>query len=183
LNWPLYIHLVNTLSPSVNFLHVCVTTTYHLLHQYMYALLMKYRLEWYCLHCDGSRFRRDFKLVPNCEEIKNESLDPLYCLEVIWKSLREARVSSYHVIEEELEGRMKVKGRKGIRRKQLLYDSKKRIGYWKLKVDALDCILRKTRFGREYGLVEDWLEDEWIISCICVVIIQNLYIFTMLKYQ
>jgi hypothetical protein len=54
-----------------------------------------------------------------------------------------------------LEGRMKVTGRKGIRRKQLLYDSRKRMGYWKLKVEALDRIQRKTCFGREYGPVED----------------------------
>jgi len=180
LNWPLYIHLVNILPPSVNFLHVCVTTAYHLLQQYMYALLMKYRLEWYRLHCDGPCLWRDFKLVPNCGEIKNGSLDPFYCLEVIRKSLREVRIFSYRVIEEELEGRMKVKGRKGIRCKQLLYDSRERIGYWKLKVETLDCILRKTRFGRKYGHAEDWLENEWIISCIFVLMIENLYIFTML---
>jgi hypothetical protein len=58
--------------------------------------------------------------VPNSEKRKNGSLDPLYCLEVIRNSLRESRFFSYHVVEKELEGRMKVTGRKGIRRKQLL---------------------------------------------------------------
>ena len=166
MNWPLYNDLVNTLPHSVNFLHVCVTTTYHLLQQYTYALLMKYRLEWYRLRCDGPRLRRDFKLVPNCEEIKNGSLDPFYCLQVIWNALREARIFNYHVIEEDLEGRMKVTGRKEIRSKQLLYDSRKRMEYWKLKVEALDCILRKTHFRREYGPLKDWRENEWILgSC------------------
>jgi hypothetical protein len=50
---------------------------------------------------------------------------------------------------------MKVTGREGIRRKQLLYDSRKIMGYSEFKVEALDCILRRTRFGRGYGLVED----------------------------
>jgi hypothetical protein len=40
------------------------------------------------------------------------------------------------------------------------------MGYSEFKVEALDCILRRTRFGRGYGLVEDWLENEWTIYCI-----------------
>ena len=41
-------------------------------------------------------------------------------------------------------------GRKGGRRKQPLNDIK---GYWKLKEEALDGILWRTRFGRGCGPV------------------------------
>jgi hypothetical protein len=41
----------------------------------------------------------------------------------------------------------------GRRRKQLLKDLKKRRGYWKLKEEALDCTVWRTRFGRGYGPV------------------------------
>jgi hypothetical protein len=40
-------------------------------------------------------------------------------------------------------------GRRGRRRKQLLYDLKEKRRYWKLKEEALDG----TRFGRGYGPV------------------------------
>jgi hypothetical protein len=38
-----------------------------------------------------------------------------------------------HVIERMIEGRMEMKGRRGIRSKKLLDDLKEKRGYWKLK--------------------------------------------------
>jgi hypothetical protein len=58
-----------------------------------------------------------------------------------------------HVIEGKLEGRIEMTGRRGRRRKQLLYDLKEKRRYWKLKEEALDHILWRTRFGRGYGPV------------------------------
>jgi hypothetical protein len=55
-----------------------------------------------------------------------------------------------HVIERKLEGRVEMMGRRGIRRKQLLDDLKKKRRYWKLKEEALDCTLWRTHFGRGY---------------------------------
>ena len=40
-------------------------------------------------------------------------------------------------------------GRRGGRRKQLLDGIKEKRGYWKLKEEALDRILWRTRFGRD----------------------------------
>jgi hypothetical protein len=57
-------------------------------------------------------------------------------------------------IEGKVEGRIEVTGRRGIRRKQLLGDLKEMRRYWKLKEEALDRILWRTRFGRGYGPVE-----------------------------
>jgi hypothetical protein len=58
-----------------------------------------------------------------------------------------------HVIEGTLEGRIGMTGRRGRRRKQLLDDLKENIRYCKLKEEALDRILWRTRFGRGYGPV------------------------------
>jgi hypothetical protein len=58
-----------------------------------------------------------------------------------------------HVIEGKLEGRMEMTGRRGRRRKQLLDDLKAKRKYWKLKEEALDRTLWRTRFGRGYGPV------------------------------
>jgi hypothetical protein len=58
-----------------------------------------------------------------------------------------------HVIEGKLEGRIEMKGRRGIRRKQLLNGLKEKRRYWKLKEEALDRTLWRTRFGRGYGPV------------------------------
>jgi hypothetical protein len=46
-----------------------------------------------------------------------------------------------------------VKGRRGIRHKQLLDDLKKKRGYWKFKEVALTLILYRTYFRRGYGRV------------------------------
>jgi hypothetical protein len=58
-----------------------------------------------------------------------------------------------HLIEGKLEGRIEMTGRRGRRRKQLLDDLKEKGRYWKLKEEALDCTLWRTRFGRGYGPV------------------------------
>jgi hypothetical protein len=54
------------------------------------------------------------------------------------------------VIEGTLEGRIEMTGRRGIRLKQVLDDLKEKRGYWKLKEEALDRTLRRTRFGKGY---------------------------------
>jgi hypothetical protein len=41
--------------------------------------------------------------------------------------------------------------RGGRRREQLLDDLKEKTGYWKLKEEALDRTLWRTRFGEDYG--------------------------------
>jgi hypothetical protein len=57
------------------------------------------------------------------------------------------------VIEGKLEGRIEMTGRRGRRRKQQLDDLKEKRRYWKLKEEALDRTLWRTRFGRVYGPV------------------------------
>ena len=44
-------------------------------------------------------------------------------------------------------------GRGGRRRKQLFGDVKEKRGYWKLKEEALDRTLWRTRFGRGYRAI------------------------------
>jgi hypothetical protein len=57
------------------------------------------------------------------------------------------------VIEGKLEGRTEVAGRRRRRRKQLLDDLKEKRRYWKMKEEALDRTVWRTRFGRGYGPV------------------------------
>jgi hypothetical protein len=58
-----------------------------------------------------------------------------------------------HVIEGKLEEQTEMTGRRGSRRKQLQDDLKEKRRYWKLKEEALDRTLWRTRFGRGYGPV------------------------------
>jgi hypothetical protein len=58
-----------------------------------------------------------------------------------------------HVIEGKIEERVEVMVRRGRRCKQVLGDLRKKRGYWKLKEDALDHTLWRTRFRRGYGPV------------------------------
>jgi hypothetical protein len=58
-----------------------------------------------------------------------------------------------HVIEGKLERRIETTGRRGRTRKQLLDDLKEQKRYWKLKEEALDRTLWRTRFGGGYGPV------------------------------
>jgi hypothetical protein len=57
------------------------------------------------------------------------------------------------VIDGKIEGRIYMTGRRGKSRKQLLDDLMERKRHWKLKEEALDRSLWKTRFGRGYGPV------------------------------
>jgi len=57
------------------------------------------------------------------------------------------------VIEGKIEGRIEVTGRRGRRHKQLLDKRKEKGGYCKLKEEALDLTLWRTRFGRSCGPV------------------------------
>jgi uncharacterized membrane protein YgaE (UPF0421/DUF939 family) len=58
-----------------------------------------------------------------------------------------------HVIEGKIEGRIEMTGKRGRRRKQLLDDLMEKRRYCKLKEEALDRILWRTRFGRGCGLL------------------------------
>jgi hypothetical protein len=58
-----------------------------------------------------------------------------------------------NIIEEKIEGRIKVRVRRGRKRKQLLEDLKQTGRYGKLKEEALDLTLWRTHFGRGYGPV------------------------------
>jgi hypothetical protein len=55
-----------------------------------------------------------------------------------------------HVIKGKLEGMIEMIGRRGRRRKQLLDELKEKRRYWKLKEEALDRTMWRTRFGRGY---------------------------------
>jgi len=55
-----------------------------------------------------------------------------------------------HVIEGKTEGRIEVTGRRGRRRLQLLDDLEETRGYWKLKEEPLDRLLRRTGFGKGF---------------------------------
>ena len=54
-------------------------------------------------------------------------------------------------IEEKIDGRIQVAGRRGRRSKQLLEELKEMSGYWKLKEEALDRAVWRTGFGRGCG--------------------------------
>ena len=56
-----------------------------------------------------------------------------------------------HIIEGKIEGKMEVKGRRGIRCKQLLDDLEEKRRYF--KEEALNRTVLKTRFVRIYGPV------------------------------
>jgi hypothetical protein len=58
-----------------------------------------------------------------------------------------------HAIEQKIEGKIEVRGRRGRRRKRLLDELKEMRRYWKLKEEALDRTVWRTRFGRGCGHV------------------------------
>jgi hypothetical protein len=59
-----------------------------------------------------------------------------------------------HIIDRKIEERTDVTGRLRRRHKQLLDDLKEMTGYRKLKEKALDRILWRTLFGRDYRPVK-----------------------------
>ena len=65
-----------------------------------------------------------------------------------------------HVVEGNTAGNIKVTGRGGNRSKQLLFDLEEKRGYRRLKEEALDRTLGRTRFGRGCGRVVR-LQNEW----------------------
>ena len=71
-----------------------------------------------------------------------------------------------HVIKGKTERRKEVTGRRARRGKQLLDELKKKIGYWKLRQEALDRTRWRTRFGKGYGPVisqpMEWV-NEWLV--------------------
>ena len=79
-----------------------------------------------------------------------------------------------HVIEEKLEGRIEMTGRRGRRRNQLLDDLKEKRRYWKLKEESLDRTQWGTRFGRGYGpVVRQTIE--WMLCGDLVVFVLHCY--------
>jgi len=52
-----------------------------------------------------------------------------------------------HAIEQKIDGSIEARGRRGIRCKQLLDELKEMQGCWKLKAEAQDRTLWRTRFG------------------------------------
>jgi len=58
-----------------------------------------------------------------------------------------------HIIEGQVEGRIEVMRRLGRRPKQLLGDLMEKREYFKLKAEALDHSLQRTRIRRGYGPV------------------------------
>jgi hypothetical protein len=61
-----------------------------------------------------------------------------------------------YVIEGKVGGRIGLTGRRGRRRKKLQDDLNRRIGYWKMKEEAVDRTRRRPGFGRGYGPVVGW---------------------------
>jgi hypothetical protein len=74
-----------------------------------------------------------------------------------------------YVIEGKIEGRLEVRRRRGRRRKQLLDDLKEKRGYWKLKEEALDRTVWRTRFGtcQWANRKTDYRMNEWMNERMC----------------
>jgi hypothetical protein len=67
-----------------------------------------------------------------------------------------------HITEGKIKGGIEVTGRQGRRREELLDDLKETTGSWKLKGEALDGSLWRTRFGRGCGPVLRQI-TEWMV--------------------
>jgi hypothetical protein len=82
-----------------------------------------------------------------------------------------------HVIEGKLEGRIEMTGRRGRRRKQLLDDLREKWRYWKLKEEALDRTVWRTRFGSGYrpGVRQTagWMDTRLRHQSTCFLLRQN----------
>jgi len=65
-----------------------------------------------------------------------------------------------HVIEGKIKGGIEVTGRRGRRRRKLLYDFKERRRYSYLKEEALDRTMWTARFGRGFGPVVRLLHEK-----------------------
>jgi hypothetical protein len=67
------------------------------------------------------------------------------------------------VIEEKLEGRIEMTGRRGRRRKQLLDDLKEKRRYCKFKEEALDRTCGELALEEAMDLSYDRLQNEYIM--------------------
>jgi hypothetical protein len=65
-----------------------------------------------------------------------------------------------HVFEGEIDGRIEVTGRRRRRCRQLLDDLKEKRGYFKLKEEALDCILGEITLEEAVDLPYNRLQNE-----------------------
>jgi hypothetical protein len=75
-----------------------------------------------------------------------------------------------HVIEGKIEGKMKVKGRRGIRCKQLLDDIKGKRRYF--KEEALNLTVQRTCFVRSYGPV---IQIRKMIECLTPYVVVTIF--------
>jgi len=70
------------------------------------------------------------------------------------------------VIEGKIKGGIEVTGRRGRRRRKLLYDLKERRGYFHLKEEALNRTMWRAQFGRGFGpavrQIAKWIWYSWI---------------------
>lgn len=55
-----------------------------------------------------------------------------------------------YIIGLNIEGKIEVTGRRGIRGKELIDDLQEKRGYWKLQEETLSGTLWRTRFGKDY---------------------------------
>jgi hypothetical protein len=69
-------------------------------------------------------------------------------------------VHSSWLLKHATEGKIEVMRRRGSRSKRLVDDLKERRRYSKLKGEALDRTLRRTRFGRDCALSYDRLQND-----------------------
>ena len=65
------------------------------------------------------------------------------------------------LIEGKIKGKMQGTRKRRRRRKQILDDLKERRRYWKLKEEALDRSLWRTRFGNGYGPAVRQCDDDY----------------------
>ena len=65
-----------------------------------------------------------------------------------------------HIAEGKTEGGIEVTGRRGRRRRQLLDDLNETNGYWKLKEEAMDPAIGRTRLVEVVGLSRLRLRNE-----------------------
>jgi hypothetical protein len=89
-------------------------------------------------------------------EVLHRIKEEWYILHTIKRRIGHILLRNYllkHAIEGEIGGRIDMTGRRGRRCEQLPDDLKEMRCYWKLKEEALDSTLWRTRFGRGYGPV------------------------------
>jgi hypothetical protein len=90
----------------------------------------------------------------------SSQLDYSYCL--ITKAKRIGHIlRRIWILKPYIEGKIKVKGKRGRKRKRLLDDMKETTRYCKLKYGAVDHTLWRIRFGRGCGPVVKTASKRW----------------------